>query len=182
VIRSRRLAPGEWRLWRELRLRALADAPWAFGSTLAEIRDRDTEAHWREGVSWPKVPFVVEVDGVPVAMGRLLFGDDPVHGDGPGARAELISVWVTPEHRGRGVGRVLLAAAVEHLAAHHPQTGLLLAVVETNLPARRLYESCGFEVIGRNPEDDAELLMERRSGTPCGSSTAQIPRGGPTDR
>ncbi len=176
MIRSRRLAPDEWRLWRELRLRALEDAPWAFGSTLAEIRDRDTEQHWREGLSWPKIPFVVEVGGVPAAMGRLLFGDDPVHGGGPGARAELISVWVTPEHRGRGVGRVLVAAAVEHLAAHHPQTGLLLAVVETNRPARRLYESCGFEVIGRNPEDDAELLMELRTAERRAAPGGTIPR------
>ena len=163
MIAARQLDPGEWQLWRELRLRALEDAPEAFGSTLAEIRDRDTEDHWREGVSWPRVPFVVEVEGQPAAMGRLLFGDDPVYGDVPGARAELISVWVVSEHRGRGVGRALIAAAVEHLAVHHPQTRLLLAVRETNLPARRLYESCGFGTGGRNPEDDAELLMERRA-------------------
>lgn len=164
MITVLQLEPDQWRLWRELRLCALEDAPWAFGSTLAEIRDRDTEEHWREGVSWPRVPFVVEVDGRPAGMGRLLFGDDPVHGDVPEARAELISVWVAPEHRGRGAGRALIAAAVDHLAAHHPQTSLLLAVVETNLPARRLYESCGFETGGRNPEDDAELLMERPAG------------------
>lgn len=163
MISVRRLDPDDWPTWRELRLRALEDAPWAFGSTLAEIRDRDNEAHWREGVTWPRVPFVAEVDGQPAAMGRLLFGDDPVYGDVPGARAELISVWVAPEHRGRGVGRALIAACVEHLAAHHPQTRLLLAVVETNLPARRLYESCGFGTGGRNPDDDTELLMERRA-------------------
>lgn len=174
MIAARQLAPGEWRLWRDLRLRALEDAPWAFGSTLAEIRHRDTEAHWREGVSWPRVPFVVEVDGQPAAMGRLLFGDDPVYGDVPGARAELISVWVAPEHRGRGVGRALVAAAVEHLAAHHPQTRLLLAVVETNLPARRLYESCGFGTGGWNPDDDTELFMERRAA-PMEQESVELP-------
>lgn len=163
MIAVRQLDPAEWRLWRALRLRALEDAPWAFGSTLAEIRDRDTEGHWREGVSWPRVPFMAEVDGHPAAMGRLLFGDDPVHGDVPGARAELISMWVAPEHRGRGAARALVAAAVDHLATHHPRTRLLLAVVETNAPARRLYERCGFGVTGRNPDDDAELLMERRA-------------------
>lgn len=157
------LAPDDWAVWRDLRLRALADAPDAFGTTLADALEHDAEDQWRAAVSWPKVPFVAEVDGCPAAMGRLLFGDDPVYGDVPGARAELISVWVAPEHRGGGVGRALVAAAVDHLAAHHPLTRLLLAVVETNLPARRLYESCGFGMIGPNVEDGAEVLMERRA-------------------
>lgn len=174
MITVRQLDPDDWPLWRELRLRALADAPEAFGTTLADLRDRDTEAHWREGVSWPRVPFVVEAEGKPAAMGRLLFGDDPVYGDVPGARAELISVWVAPEHRGLGVGRALVAAAVEHLAAHHPQTRLLLAVVETSMPAGRLYESCGFGTGGRNPEDPVELLMERRAA-PMEQEPVELP-------
>lgn len=174
MISARRLDPDDWRLWRELRLRALEDAPWAFGSTVEQVLARDTEEHWRDGVSWPRIPFVAEADGRPAAMGRLLFGDDPVYGDVPGARAELISVWVAPEHRGHGVGRALLAACIDHLAAQHPQTRLLLAVVETNAPARRLYESCGFGVIGRNPEDDAELLMERRAA-PMDQEPVELP-------
>ena len=37
-----------WRLWRELRLAALAEAPAAFGSTLAEWSGAvDTEQRWR---------------------------------------------------------------------------------------------------------------------------------------
>lgn len=174
MIIVRQLDPDEWPLWRELRLRALADAPEAFGTTLADLADRDTESYWREGVSWPRVPFVVEADGKPAAMGRLLFGDDPVYGDVPGARAELISVWVAPEHRGLGAARALVAAAVDHLVTHHPQTRLLLAVVETNLPARRLYESCGFGTGGRNPEDATELLMERRAA-PMEQEPVELP-------
>jgi len=37
---------------------------------------------------------------------------------------------------------------------------LRLEVVETNLPARRLYSRCGFAVVGPNPEDAAEIVME----------------------
>ncbi|GAA1484136.1 GNAT family N-acetyltransferase [Brachybacterium fresconis] len=148
------LDPDDWPIWRELRLRALEDAPEAFASTLAEVLERDTEKHWRAAVTAPMVPFVAESDGAPAAMGRLMWREDH---DAP---VELISVWVAPEHRGRGVGGTLVTTAVEHLAIHHPRTRLLLAVVETNAPARALYSRCGFAVIGRNPDDDAELLME----------------------
>lgn len=148
------LDPDDWPIWRELRLRALEDAPEAFGSTLADVLERDTERHWRAGVSAPMVPFVAEHDGVPAAMGRLMV---PESHDAP---VELISVWVAPEHRGRGVGRALITAAAEHHALQHPRARLLLAVVETNVPARALYSRCGFTVIGRNPDDAAELLME----------------------
>lgn len=156
MIRVFPLEPDDWHIWRELRLRALEDAPDAFASTLAEVLERDTEEHWRAGITAPMVPFVAEVDGVPAAMGRLMWPGVEVHD----ASVELISVWVAPEQRGRGVGHALVSAAVEHLAIHHPQTRLLLAVVETNAPARALYSRCGFTVIGRNPDDDAELLME----------------------
>ncbi|HTQ36921.1 MAG TPA: GNAT family N-acetyltransferase [Steroidobacteraceae bacterium] len=50
---------------------------------------------------------------------------------------------VLPAQRGRGIGRALLAAAEEFARA----TGcckLTLEVQEDNLPARRLYEYCGF--------------------------------------
>lgn len=156
MISVRNLDPDDWRTWRALRLRALEESPDAFGSTLAGALERDTEAHWRAGVSPPMVSFVTETDGAPSGMARLMFSSTP------GDRAELISMWVAPENRDQGVGRALISTAVDHLAAHHPRTRLLLAVVETNAPARALYSRCGFAVVGRNPEDDAELLMELR--------------------
>lgn len=42
------VSPDSWRMWRELRLAALAEAPNAFGSTLAEWSGAgDTEQRWR---------------------------------------------------------------------------------------------------------------------------------------
>ena len=47
AITVRRFAPHEWRVYRELRLRALADSPDAFGSTYEREAAR-TDAEWED--------------------------------------------------------------------------------------------------------------------------------------
>jgi ribosomal protein S18 acetylase RimI-like enzyme len=51
---------------------------------------------------------------------------------------------VLPQHRGRGVGRALLAAVEEH-ARRHDCCKLTLEVQEDNPRARALYDRFGFE-------------------------------------
>lgn len=178
MTETRVLAPDEWPIWRELRLRALADAPEAFSSTLEGALARDgeegpgREAYWRGYFRLPGAAYVAvrDEDGEEVAAGMARLVTTLT----PGQAADLFSVWVAPEHRGHGVGHALISACVDHLAAHHPMARLRLAVVETNRPARRLYESCGFGVIGRNPDDDAELLMERRAA-PMDQESVELP-------
>ena len=150
----RELGPEEWRIWRALRLRALREDPDAFASTLASTLERDAqdgEAYWHGYFTRPGPALIAEVDGVPVGMARVVVEDGPAH---------LYSMWVAPEARGRGVGALLITAALDRLAAHHPGLSLRLEVVETNLPARRLYERSGFTLVGPNPEDATEIIME----------------------
>lgn len=65
--------------------------------------------------------------------------------------AVIWGMYVTPEARGRGVGRRLLEHAVAR-ARHWPAMDhLWLSVVTTQAPARRLYAACGFRVIGLHP-------------------------------
>ena len=48
------LTPDDWPTWRELRLAALAEAPGAFGSRLADWQgDGDREQRWRDRLSVP---------------------------------------------------------------------------------------------------------------------------------
>lgn len=61
----------------------------------------------------------------------------------------LEMLFVAPEARGRGVGRTLLAHAVEHLGA------VRLEVNEQNPQAVGFYEHMGFAVAGRSPVDGA---------------------------
>jgi GNAT superfamily N-acetyltransferase len=53
---------------------------------------------------------------------------------------------VTPEARGRGIGRALMKA-VERYAYEQGYARLLLNVVDSNLAARHLYASQGFRVV-----------------------------------
>jgi GNAT superfamily N-acetyltransferase len=53
-----------------------------------------------------------------------------------------------PEYRGKGQGAALLALA-DKFAASDGKPGLSLIVSDTNLGARRLYESCGYREVAQ---------------------------------
>lgn len=145
----RRLGPDDWRVLREVRLRALADAPYAFGSTVAEESAWDDQ-RWASSTSrltW----FVAGDDRRPV--GLVAGVQAPEDAD---ARA-VISMWVAPGHRGTPLGRSLLDA-VERWARAEGATALLLRVSDRNDRARRFYERLGFVTSGQ-----AEPLRSDRS-------------------
>ena len=47
MTRIRCLRPDEWRVWKDLRLHALADSPDAFGETLSSASQRP-DSYWME--------------------------------------------------------------------------------------------------------------------------------------
>jgi ribosomal protein S18 acetylase RimI-like enzyme len=68
--------------------------------------------------------------------------------------AHKMNVWgmyVTPTHRGRGVGAALLDAAIRH-AESHDVSWLELGVSSSAPGAQRLYERAGFKVWGAEPD------------------------------
>ncbi|WP_408899438.1 GNAT family N-acetyltransferase [Nocardioides sp. R1-1] len=142
MLELRVLTPDDWPLWRELRLAALAEAPDAFGETLAGWQgERDREERWRDRLSIPGGrDFVVLLEGRPVGMASGVPGEDE-------DTIELISMWVSPAARGRGVGDRLIEA-VAHWAAEGGARTLRLSVVETNARATALYERNGFVETG----------------------------------
>jgi ribosomal protein S18 acetylase RimI-like enzyme len=66
--------------------------------------------------------------------------------------AHLVGMMVTDGHAGRGIGRALLAAALERLRATPGLAQVTLSVTATNQAAVGLYESQGFERYGRLPD------------------------------
>ncbi|MEV3937779.1 GNAT family N-acetyltransferase [Glycomyces sp. NPDC049804] len=140
MIEMRALGADDWRLWRDLRLAALAEAPDAFGSRLADWQgDGDREERWRSRLAMPgSHNLVAEVDGAPAGMASGVPAEDP-------AARGLIAMWVRPASRGLGVGDALIRAVADRARAEGASE-LRLAVYEHNAAALRLYQRNGFEV------------------------------------
>jgi GNAT superfamily N-acetyltransferase len=135
---------------RELRLAALQDAPGAFASSYARERP-DPPQRWRDRIglgAW----FVAEVGGAPVGLAA----GKPSY-DGLPGRRDLISMWVRPEHRGRGAATSLVQAVASWAAADGARE-VALWVADGNVAAAGLYRRAGFVPTGRRqplPSDPA---------------------------
>lgn len=141
----RRIRRREWSLLREIRLRALADAPGAFASTY-DRESRLPDDHW---VQRAKDAATGTTDTMLLALERRRvigmtgagrFGTDR-------SDRHVWGMWVEPGHRGHGIGRALLDAAVGWAWAAGARR-VTLWVAEDNLAGRRLYRSAGFRETG----------------------------------
>ena len=74
--------------------------------------------------------------------------------------AYLEELYVIPERRGRGRGRALLEAAMQH-AREHGAAHIELNTGETDVAARSLYESAGFTNLEGGPDGPRMLYYER---------------------
>lgn len=148
----RAVAPDDWWQWRDVRMRALADAPEAFGSSLAEWEAAD-ERRWRQRLA--DVPFnVIAVsDGLPVGQASSTTADE----DGC---VELISMWVAPEARGTGAARALIDAVTEW-ARRVDAVGVRLSVRRENERAIRVYLGADFIPVDEDGDTPTELAMVR---------------------
>ncbi len=176
AVDLREVGPDDWRVWRELRLAALAEAPYAFGSVLADWQgEGDREDRWRSRLGLPGSHNVVALrDGTPVGMATGAPDED-------GSGAELISMWVAPSARGTGVADALVER-VERWAASAGAPVLRLAVAEDNPAAVRLYDRHGFADTGRTePMPDGrrrERLLEKRLETSSPADVVADPAAG----
>lgn len=140
----RRIRPGDGVLLRAIRVRALTDAPTAFGQPLAEAQEKPDDY-------WEKWVLVASEDSDHAAYlgghgdswlgmaGGFVMDDEP-------ESAMLYGMWVDPRARGTALAADLVAAVLEW-AQTTPVTRVILWVTETNTRARRFYERCGFTLI-----------------------------------
>jgi len=147
------LSPDDWQVWRSLRLAALADAPGAFGSTLAAWTGHgDTEQRWRGRLATVALNVCLTVEDQPAGMVSATAPDRE-------GAVELISLWVAPFARGRGVGDAALDCVVAWAHAEFGDVSVVLSVKTANTPAIQLYGRHGFTDAGPSPDDPSERLM-----------------------
>lgn len=140
MIELRILTPDDWPLWRALRHAALEEAPYAFGSTLADWQgDGDREARWRARLEPPSHNVIACLAGEPVGMASGMPADDDV--------VELISMWVSPAGRGRGVGDALVHEVVRWARSIGSRV-VRLDVSDGNDAAAQMYLRNGFAYTG----------------------------------
>lgn len=139
MVVVRALAPDEWRQLRSIRLAALHHDPTAFARTHEEEAGYESERWQGRAAGGPDNQNFVATEG-DVFVG-LVAAHRPTS-EGP---TELVSMWVSPEVRGRGVGRLLVEAVISWAADFDPPS-VELWVTNGNRPAIGLYESCGFSV------------------------------------
>jgi ribosomal protein S18 acetylase RimI-like enzyme len=87
-------------------------------------------------------------DGVAVLRFRMSIWNE-------GLECYLAELYVKPERRGEGLGRALMASALQE-ARTHGADSIDLGTSETDVAARRLYESLGFT--NREGGDDGPLM------------------------
>lgn len=143
----RQICLGEEANFRAIRLRALADSPSAFASTLQETEARSLE-YWRgrvrDAVAGEESVLFVATDGD--AWIGLVGGF--IYEEGGAAVPYLISMWVDPAYRGKGVGQALVEQVIDW-ARKRGLDHLVLEVEATNQPAIALYTRCGFRPTGQ---------------------------------
>lgn len=153
-----RLVSGDESVLREIRLRALADSPSAYGSSFEE-EVALTEVDWRIRLERVDAATFVSTDDDSTAIGLVTGAID----DDFANVGWLLSMWVDPTKRGNEVAGQLIDEVIAWSRAQNC-TSLLLQVTEGNTSAERAYGKRGFRKTGttiiRERDNMAEFEME----------------------
>ena len=152
----RRIRAEEWCALRSLRLRALAETPTAFGSTLTKEQAYCEEV-WRERAKstssgCDRATFIAESENGWVGMATGLANC--------GAPL-LVAMYVSADARRQGIG-VALVEAVSSWTLNCGGDKLALRVTSDNHPAIALYQRCAFSFTGATqPHPNFDGLTEQ---------------------
>ena len=119
---------------------------------------------WEKQLSDPAFACrIAEVDNVPAGYAKLGPLKLPVEPDGPALL--LDQLYILRKYQGRGIAHQLMRWIFEE-AARRGVTRMYLTVYIDNHRARRLYDSYGFEVVGRydfmvGNHADEDLIMRK---------------------
>jgi GNAT superfamily N-acetyltransferase len=142
----RRAGAEQWQVYRAVRLAALAEASYAFMSTLERERGYDDQLWRRRLATGPAVTFLAwrGEQAVGTATGKP---DNPAEEFSVPGAWQLVGMWVSPAARGTGVASRLVDAIGEH-ARSAGAPALTLWVTQVNGRALAFYAREGFVPTG----------------------------------
>ena len=145
------------------------------------MRPTHSPARWRQEVAFPVEVWWQRAQGGPASanfiareggfdIGLAAVFAEP---DAPG-RMHLVSMWVDPHYRRRGIARALVGQVVRW-AADRRAREVILWVADQNTAARLLYERIGFRLTGaRQPLPSNPAFTESQLRLPLAGS-ADVP-------
>ena len=138
MIQIKPMLPDQWQLHKTVRSAALADAPYAYRSTLESVINR-SDQDWKQithkYASTPNsVTYFAFENELPCGMSACVIG---------GSEAEMYAVWVDPACRRKGVGQALIDFGC---AWSQPKGAkrLRVGIFDDNSAALAFYQSVGF--------------------------------------
>lgn len=123
-------------------------APWAYMATPEDDRGLDLVHLRKSFADEHSATFATEAEGELVAVAGIGRGKPPKFAH----RATVWGVFAEPAHRGKGLGRAVVAATIELARTWRGVDFVDLGVSENAPEAQGLYESLGFRAWGRQPE------------------------------
>ena len=136
------LPEDRWQEYRDLRIKSIHENPQSFHDTVEECLSKD-KSFW---TNWYKNHLLAEENGQLIGMVGGYRESKPMLKH----VSHIVSFYVDPLHRGKGVGKKLLVAMIEKLSFHHRSKKITLGVVTTQQSAIHLYESLGFQRVGHS--------------------------------
>jgi ribosomal protein S18 acetylase RimI-like enzyme len=135
--------------WWQIRLEALESEPYAFGKAAEDFRSITVDtiaARFRNSSS---NYFNVGAFESGQLIGTATFmrekGLKELH------KAHIYAVYVSASYRGKGVAKAVIAALLETAKQDSSLEQILLCVATTQIAAKKLYRSFGFESFGTEP-------------------------------
>ncbi|MBP2241904.1 RimJ/RimL family protein N-acetyltransferase [Cytobacillus eiseniae] len=142
----RRLKPSDAVEYREMRLIALKSHPEAFASSFEEEKENPADIYAKRFASDESYTFGAFEKEKLIGSVTLLKETKLKLKH----RALIVAMYVSDDSRRKGVGKALIAAALDHAKSQAGIEQIYLAVESTNEPAKKLYSSFGFEVFGKD--------------------------------